>query len=70
MPAFPLPLAETRYSAADEQYFRNSEAAGGEYEPTYAQAAENIRASVKAGDLVLVLGAGTVTEVASMLANE
>jgi UDP-N-acetylmuramate--alanine ligase len=47
-----------------------AEAAGGEYEPTYAQAAENIRASVKAGDLVLVLGAGTVTEVASMLTNE
>ncbi|MBQ9746637.1 MAG: UDP-N-acetylmuramate--L-alanine ligase [Clostridia bacterium] len=44
--------------------------AGGEYARSYADAAEKIRADVKEGDLVLVLGAGTVTEVAALLTSE
>jgi len=47
-----------------------AEAAGGEYTPTYAEAAEKIRACAKEGDLVLILGAGTVTEVAKLLTSE
>ena len=44
--------------------------AGGEYAASYADAAGKIRASANAGDLVLVLGAGTVTEVARLLTSE
>jgi len=43
---------------------------GGEYAGSYAEAAEKVRACVGEGDLVLVLGAGTVTEVADMLVDE
>ena len=42
-------------------------AAGGEYAPTYAEAAEKVLGGIAEGDLVLVLGAGTVTEVAKLL---
>lgn len=45
-------------------------AAGGEYASSYADAAEKVRALARAGDLVLVLGAGTVTEVAGLLTSE
>lgn len=44
--------------------------AGGEYAASYAEAAERVRALAGAGDLVLVLGAGTVTEVARLLTGE
>ncbi|MBQ8447667.1 MAG: UDP-N-acetylmuramate--L-alanine ligase [Clostridia bacterium] len=43
---------------------------GGEYASSYADAAEKIRARAGEGDLVLVLGAGTVTEVAKLLVSE
>lgn len=44
-------------------------AAGGEYAPTYAEAAEKVLGGIAEGDLVLVLGAGTVTEVAKLLCS-
>lgn len=47
-----------------------AEAAGGEYTPTYEETAESIRACACEGDLVLILGAGTVIEVAKLLCNE
>ena len=40
---------------------------GGEYTPTYAQAAQRIREEAREGDTVLILGAGTVNEVATLL---
>ena len=45
-------------------------AAGGEYAPTYAETAAAIRTGVGEGDLVLILGAGTVIEVAKLLCSE
>ncbi len=42
-------------------------APGGEYASSYAAAAEKLRAEANAGDIILILGAGTVTEVAAML---
>ncbi len=39
----------------------------GEYTPTYAKAAERIREEAREGDTVLILGAGTVNEVATLL---
>ena len=45
-------------------------AAGGEYAPTYAETAEKVLEDIGEGDLVLVLGAGTVTEVAKLLCGE
>ena len=47
-----------------------AEAAKGEYAPTYAETAEKVLEDIGAGDLVLVLGAGTVTEVAKLLCGE
>lgn len=47
-----------------------AEAAGGEYAPTYAETAEKVLEGISEGDLVLVLGAGTVTEVAKLLCSE
>ena len=44
-------------------------AAGGEYAPTYSETAEKVLCGIGEGDLVLVLGAGTVTEVAKILCN-
>ena len=41
---------------------------GGEYTPSYEDAARRLREYARKGDTVLILGAGTVTEVASMLA--
>jgi UDP-N-acetylmuramate--alanine ligase len=47
-----------------------AEAAKGEYAPTYAETAGKVLEDIGAGDLVLVLGAGTVTEVAMLLCGE
>lgn len=47
-----------------------AEAAKGEYAPTYAETAEKVLEDIGTGDLVLVLGAGTVTEVAKLLCGE
>ena len=44
-------------------------AAGGEYASSYSDAAEKIRASASSGDLVIILGAGTVIDVAKILCN-
>ena len=40
-----------------------------EYTPTYEEAVKRIRNEAKEGDVVLVLGAGTVDQVAALLAN-
>lgn len=55
------------YGVSSEMLAR---AAGGEYTPAYEDAAESVRACAGEGDLVLVLGAGTVIEVAKFLLGE
>ncbi len=42
---------------------------GGEYTPSYNDAARRLREEAKEGDTVLILGAGTVNEVASILVS-
>lgn len=44
-----------------------AEAAGGEYAPSYEDAAARVKEIAQGGDLVLILGAGTVVRVADML---
>lgn len=44
-----------------------AEAAGGEYAPSYEDAARRVAELAKDGDIVLILGAGTVVRVADML---
>ena len=44
-----------------------AEAAGGEYAPSYEDAAARVKEIARGGDLVLILGAGTVVRVADML---
>ena len=44
-----------------------AEAAGGEYAPSYEDAAARVREIAQGGDIVLILGAGTVVAVADML---
>ena len=43
---------------------------GGEYAGSYGEAAEKLRAEARAGDIILILGAGTVTETADLLTRE
>ncbi len=42
---------------------------GGKYARSYAEAAEILRAEAREGDIILILGAGTVNEVAALLAE-
>ncbi len=42
---------------------------GGEYAGSYAVAAEKLRAEAACGDIILILGAGTVNEIAALLAQ-
>ena len=42
----------------------------GEYASSYADAAEKMRSYAKKGDIILILGAGTVNEIASLLCDK
>ena len=42
----------------------------GEYTSSYADAAEKMRSYAKKGDIILILGAGTVNEIAALLCDK